>query len=76
MKLRVLVNEAEYFLDVQKNGTGTSYVVSGAGSAEGSASIEQVAPGVYSVLDGSRSYVARLVTAKNSVDVWIGRRRF
>ncbi|MGH9692893.1 MAG: biotin/lipoyl-containing protein [Bryobacteraceae bacterium] len=76
MKLRVQANGSEYFLDVQKNGTGTSYVVSGAESAQGSASVERVMPGVYSILDGDRSYVARLVAAKNSIEVWVGRRRF
>lgn len=76
MKLSVQVNDIEYFLDLQKNGRGTSYVVSGAESAEGRASVVQVMPGVYSILDGDRSYVARLLPAKNSVEVWIGRRRF
>jgi biotin carboxyl carrier protein len=76
VKLRVLVNDSEYFLDLQTNGRGTSYVISGAVSARGSASVERVTPGVYSILDGDRSYVARLVAAKNSIEVWVGRRRF
>ncbi len=76
MKLRVQVNDSEYFLDLQKNGRGTAYVVSGAESARGSASVEQVMPDVYSILDRDHSYVARLVRAKNSVEVWVGRRRF
>lgn len=76
MKLRVQVNDVEYFLDLQKNGTGTSYVVSGAASAHGNASVEQVMPGVYSILDGARSYMARLVPLPDSVEVWVGRRRF
>jgi biotin carboxyl carrier protein len=76
VKLRVQVNDIEYFLDLQKNGRGTTYVVSGAESVQGSASVECVMPGVYSILDGDRSYVARLIAAKNGVDVWVGRRRF
>jgi biotin carboxyl carrier protein len=76
MKLRVEAEGREYLLELRRNGTLAEYEISGALSTAGQASIEDIAPGVISVLEGTRSFVVRLVQSPDSLEAWVENRCF
>jgi len=76
VNLRVNVEGCEYLLRLERNGTDCAYNVTGSVNAEGSCAIEEVSPGVFSVLTGNSSLVVRLVENSEGVEAWIGARRF
>lgn len=74
MTLRVDVDTTSYLLELQSDGDSVShYRLDG---ASGSASVSEVMPGVYSVLDGSRSFTVHVASRGGEVEVWTGSRRF
>jgi biotin carboxyl carrier protein len=76
MKLRIEANGQEYLLDLRRNGTLTEYKISGALSTTGRVSIENIAPGIVSVLEDTRSFLVRLVQSADFLEAWVENRCF
>jgi acetyl/propionyl-CoA carboxylase alpha subunit len=76
MKLRIEADGQEYLLDLRRNRTLTEYEISGALSTAGRVSIEDVAPGIISVLEDNRSFLVRLVENTDFVEAWVKDRCF
>ncbi len=76
MKLRVELNGFDYLLDLRQSNEITQYRITGATEAEGTASVEQVAPGVFSILHEKRSFVVRLSETVNGLEAFVGHQRF
>ena len=70
MKFRVEIDGESCLLDLQRNNGQTDYSLSGAVSATGSASVVEIATGVYSVLLGTRSLTVYLTAQGDSLTVW------
>jgi biotin carboxyl carrier protein len=75
MKWRVQSGDREFLLDLRRNGRLTHYSLNGDLTSHGAVSIEEIAPGMYSVLEGNRSFTVRLMETPGSVEAWIGLRR-
>ena len=60
MKLRVEVDDDVFSLDLKLSGTAAAYSLAGPFSYSGEASVEEVRPGVFSVLVGMRSLTVYL----------------
>ena len=75
MKLRVEVNGEQLLLELDNGNGSTQYVLSGASSASGEASIAATIPGVYSVLLGSKSITVAIARRGSELEVWAGGRR-
>lgn len=74
MRLRIDIDSSTYSLEVRQNGDGTAhYALEG---LSGSASVAEVMPGVYSVLDGSHSFTVHVAPRSEDVEIWAGSRRF
>lgn len=75
MKWRVQSGDQEFLLNLRRNGRLTHYSLDGDFTSGGAASVEEISPGIYSVLDGNRSFTVRLIETAGSVEAWIGPRR-
>lgn len=76
MKFRVEINGASLLLGIQPNGTQTKYELEEErGEQNGSASIEPVMPGVYSVLLGDRTFLVNVAQHPEGLEVWVGLER-
>jgi acetyl/propionyl-CoA carboxylase alpha subunit len=76
MKRRLEADQLEYILDLRRNGNLTHYTIEGDLENAGSASVERIAPGLYSILDGYRSFTVRLRLLDGEIEAWVGGRRF
>ncbi len=70
MKLRIEVDGEEYTLDVRSGGGESEYTLQGAHAAAGRASVARIAPGVFSILLGTRSFTVRLSPRGEELEVW------
>ena len=75
LKLRVEVDGAAYLLDFRLSDAQFSYVLEGAISASGTPSIEEIAPGVFSVLLDDCSFTVCVAESANGLEVWTGQQR-
>lgn len=75
MKLRIEVDGEDYTLDLQPNGLDSQYTLNGAIHSSGTASVVEIAPGIFSVLLGLRSFPVHVVPNGQSLEVWIGAQR-
>jgi biotin carboxyl carrier protein len=75
LKLKVELDGEELSLDLKIENGATEYVLSGASSASGQASVFATMPGVYSVLLGARSITVAIAPRGNELEVWAGGRR-
>jgi biotin carboxyl carrier protein len=84
LKLRIELDDEEYSLDLQRNGTASEYRLnvqqtgaSGQGirDSSGSASVIEVMPGVFSVLLNQRSLTVYVVPNGENLEVWTGSQR-
>ena len=75
MKLRIDVDGETYTLDLQPSGLESQYTLNGATHSSGTASVAEIAPGVFSVLLGLRSFPVHLVPNGENLEVWIGAQR-
>ena len=77
MTFTVSIDEREYVLDFEPNGETAKYRLKGDVESSGSASIKEVAPGVFSVLLDSRSFTVHLSPNGSGLETWTGAdRRF
>jgi biotin carboxyl carrier protein len=76
VKLRVDVDGREYLLDVVRSGDQCGYRITGSLDVRGGCSVEEVSPGVFSVLKDRSSFVVRLIETKDAVEAWIGSRKW
>jgi acetyl/propionyl-CoA carboxylase alpha subunit len=76
LKLSIEVDGESCSLEWRPNGTGFEYVLSGAASSSGDASVSEVMPGVFSVLLGTRSFTvhvgAHVGVTGDQLEVWSG----
>ena len=70
MKLRVTIDGEDCLLNLQTTKGGAAYNLHGFVTAEGNASVAEIAPGVFSVLLGKRSYTIRLTRTSEGLEVW------
>lgn len=75
MKLRVEVNGEPLMLELHSNGSPIAYTLSGADQQQGSASVEEVMPGVFSVLIEERSWQVQVASHPQGYEVWVGLER-
>jgi biotin carboxyl carrier protein len=76
MKLSIELDGQPCTLELECSGSTARYSLSGALEASGIASISEIAPGVFSILLGSRSIEVRLQSAPDSLEAWAGGRRY
>jgi biotin carboxyl carrier protein len=76
VKFRVDVNGTPLQLDVQPNGARTAYSLHGEFEQGGYASIEEVTPGVFSVLLKDRSLQVNVAPHPAGLEVWVGLERY
>jgi len=75
MKWRVEAAAFEYLLEIYKNSVSTHYKLDGSVRAEGAISIEEVMPGLYSVIEGNRSSAVRVNVSGERLESWVNGRR-
>lgn len=75
MKLAVEINGQACTLDLTRNGDSAEYALQGAVDSSGEASIAKLAPGVFSVLLGTRSFDVRIARQADALEVWVGAER-
>ena len=75
MKLTADVDGEEFSLEIRKENGATEYILSGARSQSGQASITPTMPGVYSVLLRNKSFTVALARRGNELEVWANGRR-
>jgi biotin carboxyl carrier protein len=73
---RVYVNGEALWLDLHPNGTGTAYSLRGETERGGHASVEEVMPGVFSVLLNERSLHVNVAAHPQGFEVWVGLQRY
>jgi biotin carboxyl carrier protein len=76
VKFRVEVNGESLVLDLQPNGARTAYTLRGDAEQGGYASIEEVMPGVFSVLLDDRSLQVNVSPHAQGLEVWVGLERY
>jgi len=76
LKLFVEVDGQSFTLDLRRNGNPSEYALHGAHESSGPASVEAVAPGVYSVLLGTCSFTVNVARNGDSLEVWAAGRRY
>ena len=72
MKFRVEVDGEIYTLDLRRNADKAEYTLQGLSTLQGSASVLEVMPGVFSVLLGPRSFTVQVLASREEMQVWIG----
>ena len=75
MRLTAEVDGEEFSLELRKGNGAAEYILSGARSDAGEASIAAAMPGVYSVLLGNKSFTVALARRGNELEVWANGRR-
>ncbi len=70
MKLRVIVDGEESLLEFQRNAAGTTYRLDGSINRSGNVSTAEIAPGVFSILFGQRSYTVHVLPSGEEFEVW------
>ncbi len=75
MKFRVEVDGEIYTLDLRRNADKAEYTLQGLSTLQGSASVLEVMPGVFSVLLGPRSFTVQVLAGREEMQVWIGNQR-
>jgi biotin carboxyl carrier protein len=75
VRLSVEVDGENYVLSLDRNGNAANYTLHGAMEASGAATINEVMPGVFSVLLGSRSFEVRVQRAADFLEIWTGNQR-
>jgi len=75
LKLLVEVDGEAYVLDLKPGNGVVHYTLRGAATASGSASVEEVMPGVFSIIMGSRSFTVNLAQNDEGLEVWVGNQR-
>jgi len=77
MKLRLDIDQDSYTLDVTPTGDNAyRYAIDGAESRSGAASVVEVMPGVYSILDGARSWIVTVAGGANGIEAWVQGNRY
>ena len=75
MKFRVEVDGEPLLLELEPHGDGTAYTLHGEADRGGVASIEEVMPGVFSVLLKNRSLQVHVSPHPDGLEVWVGLQR-
>lgn len=75
MKLKVDFEGEEFSLELRTENGATEYVLSGASSESGRASVVATSPGVFSVLLGKKSFSVAVVQRGSELEVWAGGKR-
>jgi biotin carboxyl carrier protein len=75
MKWRVEAAALEYLLEIHKNSVSMHYALHGSLHAEGEVSIEEVMPGLYSILQGNRSSTVRVSGSGGTMEALVNGRR-
>jgi acetyl/propionyl-CoA carboxylase alpha subunit len=75
VRMRVNVEGRDYALDLEGDQPG-AYRLTGAAELGGTASVIQVGPGVYSVIDSARSFMVHLTESGDGLEAWVGERRY
>jgi biotin carboxyl carrier protein len=77
MKLRLDLPEDSCTLELTPMDSNTyRYAITGAESRTGVASVNEVMPGVYSILEDTRSWVVTLAPGPTGLEAWVGHARY
>jgi biotin carboxyl carrier protein len=74
MKLRIETEEAEYFLEILTRNELVEYKLTGASNRKGELSVREASPGVFSILDGHRSFILRVAKQEDWIETWVNGR--
>ena len=75
MKLKVDFEGEEFSLELRTENGATEYLLSGAWSQSGKASVAATSPGVFSVLLGNKSFSLAVAQRGSDLEVWAGGKR-
>lgn len=75
MKLRIDIDAESYTLALGRSAAGTEYLLAGAETTSGTASVLELNPGVYSVLLGGKSFTVYLAENGRGLEVWTATQR-
>jgi biotin carboxyl carrier protein len=75
LKLNVEFDGEEFSLEFRRENGATEYILSGASTGSGLASVLPTMPGVFSVLLGKRSFTVALARSGSELEVWAGGQR-
>ena len=75
MKFRVETASGEYQLSLRRNCKSAHYQMEGPLESSGTVSIEEIAPGLYSILEGCRSTTVRLRNLGDQLEAWVNGRK-
>jgi biotin carboxyl carrier protein len=75
LKLSIEVDGESYFLEWRPNGSQSEFTLSGAANSSGNASINEVMPGVFSVLLDTRSFTVHVGSRADELEVWTDNQR-
>ena len=76
LKLNVTINGESCGLQLELRPSHLTYALKGVIGHEGEASVAEVRPGTFSVLLGTRSITARVVSGADGIEVWIGEDKY
>jgi biotin carboxyl carrier protein len=71
MKLRIETGEDEYLLEVLGRNEQVEYKLTGASEKNGALSVREASPGVFSILDGYRSFTLRVARQEEWIEAWV-----
>lgn len=75
MKLKVDFDGEEFLLDIQTANGSSDYMLTGAWSRSGRASLVPTSPGVFSILLGNTSHTIAITQRNSGLEVWAAGRR-
>jgi biotin carboxyl carrier protein len=75
LKLTAEIDGEEFSLELRAENGATEYVLTGAYSRSGKASVAATMPGVYSILLGNKSFSVALARSGSQLEVWAKGRR-
>ncbi|MGA8596783.1 MAG: biotin/lipoyl-containing protein [Bryobacteraceae bacterium] len=75
MKLRIEAGADEYFLELLSRDDLVEYELSGASKRNGTLSIREASPSVFSILEGHRSFTIRVARQDDWLEAWVNGRR-
>lgn len=75
MKLRIEAGPYEYFLEMSAGNEVVEYKLTGASAKQGALSIREASPGIFSILEGRRSFTLRVAKHEDWLEAWVNGRR-
>jgi biotin carboxyl carrier protein len=76
MKLTLRADGKDFPIDLNRDGTDVRLRLGGPTASECAASVVELQPGVFSILNGTRSYMVRVNRQSDGFEIWVDNQRF